>query len=154
MEYLLFREQQLSCDVDTAWDFFSNPHNLTNITPENIQFEVLSRDLQETIYEGMQIDYRVVPIFGVPMRWRTLIKDVDTKKSFVDIQERGPYKKWEHTHQFIPNSDGVLIKDSVRYILPMGILGRLVHALFVKRKLKEIFDYRYQVLEAVFNSRQ
>ncbi|WP_164126460.1 SRPBCC family protein [Sphingobacterium luzhongxinii] len=154
MEYLLYREQQLSCDVDTAWNFFSNPHNLANITPIKMQFEVLSKYLEESIYEGMQIDYRVVPIFGIPMRWRTRITHVDTKKSFVDFQERGPYKLWEHTHQFIPNGDGVLMKDSVRYILPTGIFGQLAHELFVKKKLNEIFDYRYQVLESKFNSLQ
>lgn len=154
MEYLLFREQQLSCDVETAWDFFSNPHNLAAITPDKMQFAVLSKDMEERIYEGMKIDYRDVPVFGLPMRWRTCITQVDTKKSFVDFQEKGPYKIWEHTHQFIQNGDGVLMKDSVRYVLPMGILGQLAHWLFVKKKLNEIFDYRYKVLEAKFNGRQ
>ncbi|TDQ77949.1 SRPBCC family protein [Sphingobacterium yanglingense] len=154
MDYLLFRQQQLSCDIDTAWDFFSNPHNLANITPDKMKFEVLSGGLEESIYVGMKIDYRIVPIFGVPMRWRTSITHVDTKKSFIDFQEKGPYKIWEHTHQFTPNENGVLMQDSVRYVLPMGILGRLAHMLFVRNKLNEIFDYRHKVLEAKFNGRQ
>lgn len=154
MDYLLFRQQQLSCDIDTAWDFFSNPHNLANITPDKMKFEVLSGGLEESIYVGMKIDYRIVPIFGVPMRWRTRITHVDTKKSFIDFQEKGPYKIWEHTHQFTPNKNGVLMQDSVRYVLPMGILGRLAHMLFVRKKLNEIFDYRHKVLEAKFNGRQ
>lgn len=56
-----------------------------------------------------------------------------------------------HFHEFIPNKEGVLIKDKVDYELPFGVLGNFVHRVFVKRKLAEIFDFRYGVLEKLFN---
>ena len=151
MKFRLYREQQLFCDLDTAWSFFSSPNNLSKITPKDMGFTVLSKDIQPEIFEGMLIDYTVSPILGIPLKWQTKITQVDKNKSFTDFQEKGPYKYWNHFHEFIPNKDGVLMKDTVDYELPMGFLGKIAHQAFVKKKLVSIFDYRYQVLEKYFN---
>ncbi|REC50387.1 SRPBCC family protein [Chryseobacterium pennipullorum] len=151
MRYRLYREQQLSCDRETAWTFFSSPHNLSEITPESMNFVVLS-DKNEPVFKGMEIEYRVSPLLGIPMRWKTVISQVDDYKSFTDFQKEGPYKYWNHFHEFIPNEKGVLMKDTVDYELPLGIFGRIAHQLFVKEKLKSIFDFRYRVLDDLFNS--
>lgn len=154
MIYQLHTTQQLNCDLDTAWDFFSSPHNLSKITPKEMKFNVLTELSEEPIYEGMVIDYKVVPLLGIPMKWRTKITQVNPKVSFTDFQEKGPYKLWNHFHEFIPNENGVLMKDTVNYELPFGILGNITHSLLVKQKVQSIFDYRYQVLEEMFNSKK
>lgn len=151
MRYKLLREQQLNCDLDTAWDFFSSPHNLEKITPKEMQFIVLSKDNNPTIYEGQVINYTVSPILKIQMKWRTRITQVDPNISFTDFQEQGPYKYWNHFHEFLPNEKGVLIKDTITYELPFGILGTIAHQLFVKNKLNKIFKYRFEVLEKMFN---
>ena len=99
----------------------------------------------------MIIDYKVSPLFNIPLKWRTRISKVDNPKSFTDFQEKGPYQYWEHHHEFIPVDGGVLMKDRVTYSLPLGILGRLAHRMLVKPRLEAIFNYRYQVLEKKFN---
>lgn len=152
MIYQLHRTQQLHCDIDTAWKFFSTPHNLSRITPKSMKFEVLTKTVDESIYEGMMINYKVSPLFGIRMKWTTLITQVSNKKSFTDYQQRGPYKLWKHTHEFIANEQGVLMKDTVNYELPLGFIGEIIHSLIVRKKLKHIFDYRYQVLEKLFNT--
>ncbi|RYD96609.1 MAG: hypothetical protein EOP54_13330 [Sphingobacteriales bacterium] len=151
MSYRLSRTQQLHCDADTAWKFFSSPYNLSRITPQDMKFLVLTELPDEPIYEGMTIDYKVTPLLGIPMRWRTRITQVDAGKSFTDFQEKGPYKRWNHFHEFIPNEQGVLIKDTVDYELPMGFLGKIAHTVMVQKKLKHIFDYRQRVLAQLFN---
>lgn len=150
MKHQLYREQQLHCDIETAWDFFSSPMNLSKITPDDMGFTVLSDLRDEPIYEGMIIDYTVSPILGIPLQWRTKITQVDNLKSFTDLQEKGPYKYWNHFHEFIPNADGVLMKDTVDYELPWGVLGAIAHHTFVRKKLESIFDFRYRVLEQKF----
>ena len=152
MRYQLYREQQLSCDIKTAWEFFSSPFNLAKITPQDMGFVVLSDLDNSPIFEGMEIDYTVSPLFGIPVKWKTRITQVDFQKNFTDVQEKGPYKYWNHYHEFIANEKGVLIKDSVDYELPFGFLGRIAHELFVKEKLYHVFEYRYKVLEGVFNN--
>lgn len=153
MRYQLHREQQLNCDVKTAWDFFSSPNNLSRITPTDMGFTVLTKDTDQELYEGMIINYTVSPLFHIPLKWQTRIKQVNRDKSFMDFQEKGPYKYWNHFHEFIPNDKGVLMKDTVDYELPLGFLGTIVHRLLVQKKLKNIFDFRYQVLEKMFNSK-
>lgn len=152
MIHQIHSEQQLYCDLDTAWKFFSSPHNLSEITPKDMSFIVLSTIKEDSIYEGMIIDYTVSPLFGVPMKWKTRISQVDNLKSFTDFQEKGPYKLWNHHHQFIQNEEGVLMRDTVDYELPFGILGDLVNSLVVRKKVEHIFNYRYQVLEQLFNN--
>ena len=151
MRYRLYREQQLHCDIPAAWHFFSSANNLSRITPDDMKFTVLSNDKMDNLFEGMIIDYTVSPLFGIPLKWRTRITRVEPNKSFVDFQERGPYKYWNHLHEFIPNGQGVLMKDTVDYELPFGVLGNLAHRLFVKQKLTHIFDFRYTVLDELFN---
>ena len=153
MKYQLFRQQQLNCDIETAWRFFSSPHNLAKITSKDMGFTVLSKEDADEIYEGMIIDYTVSPLFGIPLKWTTKIIQVYKNRSFTDFQEKGPYKLWHHFHEFIPNENGVLMKDTVDYELPFGFLGTIAHSLLVKSKVQEIFDYRYQVLEELFTSK-
>lgn len=151
MKHELYREQQLNCDLQTAWDFFSSPMNLPKITPKDMAFTVLSEQKTNKIFEGMIIDYTVSPLLGIPLKWKTRITEVIPNKSFTDFQEKGPYKYWNHFHEFIPNEKGVLVKDTVDYELPLGILGSVAHSLFVKNKLNHIFNYRYGILEKLFN---
>ncbi|MCT4287241.1 hypothetical protein CMU71_06535 [Elizabethkingia anophelis] len=151
MRYHLYREQQLNCNIEEVWDFFSSPLNLSKITPQDMKFTVLS-DLKNTpIYEGMEIDYLVSPVLGIPLKWKTRITQVNYQKSFTDLQAKGPYRYWNHYHEFIENDKGVLMKDSVNYELPFGLLGKLAHSLFVHKRLKGIFEFRYNFLEGYFN---
>lgn len=151
MRYQLKREQQLFCDIVTAWDFFSSPNNLSRITPKELNFVVLTDVGHNSIFPGMEINYTVAPLLGIPLKWQTVITQVEEQKSFTDFQKKGPYKYWKHFHEFIPNEKGVLMKDTVDYELPFGILGTIAHRLIVKKKLEHIFDYRYSVLENNFS---
>lgn len=117
-------------------------------------FVVLTDLKDDAMQEGMEIEYKVTPLFGIPMKWKTKITQVDFYKSFTDFQEKGPYKLWNHHHEFIENKDGVLMKDNLTYEMPYGVLGQLAHSLIVKKKLKRIFDYRYQVLEELINKKE
>lgn len=154
MRYQLQKQQQLNCDLETAWSFFAAASNLSKITPKEMNFTVLNELQDEHIFEGMIIDYLVTPLLGIQMKWQTEITQVDFQKSFTDFQKKGPYKYWNHFHGFIPNEKGVLVKDSVDYELPYGFLGEMMHNLIVKNKLNKIFDYRYEILESKFNQTQ
>jgi ligand-binding SRPBCC domain-containing protein len=153
MQYQLKKEQLLNCDMETAWKFFSSPKNLSKITPKEMNFIVLTEFDEDEIFQGMEIDYTVSPLFHIPLKWKTLITQVNFHKSFTDLQEKGPFKYWTHYHEFFANENGVLMKDTVDYELPFGFLGKLAHRLMVKKKLEEIFNFRYRVLENTFNKK-
>ena len=154
MKHQLYREQQLNCNLKEAWEFFSSANNLSKITPKEMNFVVLTQLPNDHIYKGMIIDYFVSPLLGIKMSWQTEITEVDHEKSFTDFLKKGPYKLWNHKHEFFENEEGVLMKDTITYELPMGILGELAHRLFVRKKLEHIFSYRKSVLEKMFNSKK
>lgn len=149
--YTLKTIQKLPITVDEAWDFFSSPANLKDITPSHMGFHILS-DLPSKMYPGMIIAYIVKPLFGIPVKWVTEITHIIEKKYFVDYQLMGPYKIWHHQHHFREIEGGVEMIDIVNYSLPLGFLGRWVNALLVGKKVKQIFNYRYKILEEKYGS--
>ena len=138
--------------MDTAWDFFSSAKNLALITPPELDFKILTDLNGEEIYEGMLINYTVKPLLGIPLRWETEICKVQKPFFFTDRQLKGPYKLWEHTHSYIPMNGGVMMKDEVKYQLPLGFLGDIAHAVIVRKKVENIFTFRRDVLKSIFQS--
>lgn len=151
--YSLKRIQNLPISLDQAWDFFSTPGNLKKITPEKMGFVVHSDPAFLTsIYAGQIITYTVKPLLGIPLFWMTEITHVEPGKFFVDEQRVGPYALWHHQHHFKEIPGGVEMTDLVHYRLPLGPLGDFAHWLFVRKQLKQIFNYRYQTLESFFGA--
>jgi ligand-binding SRPBCC domain-containing protein len=120
--------------------FFDNPANLVKITPPALRLSVVHAPA--TLAVGAVLDLRLHWL-GVPLAWRTYIREYDPPFRFVDVQVRGPYARWEHRHRFLEEQDGdTLMEDRVTYRLPLGPLGVLAHRLWVRRQLRAMWDYR------------
>jgi ligand-binding SRPBCC domain-containing protein len=142
--------QQIPVSLDTAWDFFSNPANLAAITPAEMGFKVISKHHGDKMYAGQIIEYTVKPVLGIPVYWMTEITQVKEKEFFIDEQRKGPYALWHHQHHFKAIPGGVEMTDIVHYRNPLGLLGKLANYLFVRKKLKGIFEYRFKKVEELF----
>ena len=149
--YTLRKEQFIARPLEEVFAFFSQPENLERITPKKLGFNIITPKPIE-MRAGALIDYTVRTL-GVPLRWTTLIAEYDPPRKFVDAQLRGPYSFWHHTHRFEAVEGGTLIMDEVRYGLPFGPLGRLAHALVVRRELEKIFGYRERVIGEIFGEK-
>lgn len=147
--YLLKREQIVDKPLEEVFEFFSRPENLTKITPPEMGFNIITPTPIEMI-RGSLIDYTVKVLGPFAVRWTSLISEYDPPHKFVDVQLRGPYSFWHHTHTFKNITEGTVIIDEVRYLIPMGIIGKAAHALFVRNKLEQIFDFRRQVIGNYF----
>jgi len=148
--HLLRREQFVPRPLAEVFPFFSRPENLARITPANLGFQILT-PTPITMKEGALIDY-TIGLLGLRVHWRTMITTYDPPFRFVDEQLAGPYAFWHHTHSFEEVEGGTWIRDEVRYLLPFGPLGRIVHTLFVRRKLDAIFHHRHQIIEGVLGA--
>jgi ligand-binding SRPBCC domain-containing protein len=148
--YQLIRKQIVKTNLETCWEFFSNPSNLKLITPDYMGFDVKTETPNE-MYEGLIISYTVRPLLNIPMEWVTEITHVKDKSFFVDEQRVGPYKLWHHEHHFKEIEERVEMLDIVSYQPPFGILGKMVHPFIIKPKLEEIFAYRLQKVDAIFH---
>ncbi len=141
----------LPLSLDVAWEFFSNPGNLAKITPEEMDFRIIS-GAEQKAYSGQVIVYSVRPMWNIPLRWVTEITQCVEKAYFVDEQRFGPYRFWHHLHRFTDSPDGVVMEDILHYALPFGPVGRLMGRLFIHKKVGEIFTYREKVLEKLFKN--
>lgn len=144
----LHASQLVPRPIEEVFAFFSKPDNLGRITPASMGFEQLSTDFD--MRPGLEIDHRIRPVLGIPMRWRSRIEAYDPPHAFADVQVRGPYRRWEHRHTFRSVPGGTLIEDEVTYALPLGPLGSLGHRLVVRAQLLEIFRHRARTIEAIF----
>jgi ligand-binding SRPBCC domain-containing protein len=152
MIHVLNKRQVVPAGIRECWKFFSDPHNLSKITPPGLDFQVLS-ELPDEIHEGMMIEYRVRPLLGIPMTWLTEITHVRGPHYFVDEQRVGPYALWHHEHEFVDMPDGrTELVDRIHYILPFSPLSEAVHALLVAPQLKTIFEYRIAAVEKIFGA--
>ena len=147
-EHILERTQITEHPLTEVFEFFADAGNLERITPPELNFKIITPQPID-IKKGELIDYQL-KLRGIPITWKTEITLWNPPHSFVDTALKSPYKQWIHLHTFEQRANGeTLMKDIVRYRLPLEPLGDLAHW-YVKKELKYIFDYRYKVIEEIF----
>lgn len=134
--------------IEETFAFFENPHHLARITPPWLGLAIRSEQ-RLVMRAGLEIDY-TIRWLGLPVAWKTVIREYEPPFRFVDEQAKGPYRYWRHTHTFEERPAGTLVLDHVAYELPFGGLGRLAHRLVVHKQLWGIFLYRRQALQEIF----
>lgn len=150
MKTFLFESQRtLERPITEVFEFFSNAHNLAEITPPELHLEILTPAPIE-MFAGTLIDYRL-KLHGIPLRWQTEITEWNPPHFFLDEQRRGPYRLWRHTHTFNETEDGVVVGDSVEY----AVWGNgIVNKLFVRPDIEKIFAYRSEQLDEIFRHKK
>lgn len=148
--YRIRRAQRIPSNLNDAWEFFSHPNNMIKVMPPNLRIKIIERQ-PRFIYSGMLINQKVKTIFGIKRSWITQILHEDEPNYFVDEQKFGPFRFWHHQHIFTEVFGGIEVEDIIHYSLPFGILGRLFNAIYIKKKLKKIFDYRAIAIKKLFD---
>lgn len=147
MKTLIFNTQRtVKRPLTEVFAFFSNAHNLAEITPPELHLNILTSAPIE-MSAGTLIDYRL-KLHGIPIRWQTEIVEWNPPHCFVDVQRRGPYRLWRHMHTFSETTDGIIVNDLVEY----AVWGnQLVDKFFVRPDIEKIFAYRSEQLEKIFH---
>lgn len=145
---------QFQCDVwlplppEELFPFFSDAANLDGITPPWLHFRIVTPQPLE-MRAGTLIDYKL-KVRGMPLRWRTRIREWQPPHRFVDEQLRGPYRQWIHEHLLEARDGGTLARDVVRYAVPLDCI---MHPLFVRRDVESLFAFRQDALRKKFGGR-
>ncbi len=143
-------EQDLPVSLEQAWSFFSRPENLQAITPDFMNFRILSDIKGREMYEGMIINYTVSPLLGIPLRWTTEITHCKPMSYFIDEQRSGPFALWHHEHHFEATPHGVRMTDRLSYALGFGWMGEWVNKFMIGNRIEAIFAHREEVLKSKF----
>lgn len=148
-DYLLTREHWLPRPVEEIFAFFSRPENLQAITPPWLDFRIVQTP--ELLTKGSLIRYRL-RLHWIPIWWTTVIAGWDPPYRFVDRQLSGPYRLWNHEHEFVPDRRGTTLRDRVTYALPFGFVGEIAQRAVVKADLQRIFDFRADTMRRLFQA--
>ena len=141
-------EQWVPKSKSEVFEFFSDAKNLETITPPSLNFKILNMSTDK-IESGSIINYKL-KIDGIPIKWRTLIKDWDPPHMFSDNQEKGPYTKWYHIHRFEDLGGGTLMTDQVDFKIPLGLSGKLIAGWKVVRDVQKIFQFRRETIDKIY----
>jgi ligand-binding SRPBCC domain-containing protein len=134
--------------LEEVFQFFSKAENLNLLTPPELEFKILT-PLPIKMGVGTLIDYRI-KLNGIPFNWKTEISKWKENECFEDQQLKGPYRIWHHTHAFKAVAGGTEMTDTVKYLSPGWFLEPIIQALFIKKKVEAIFDYRNNKLKEIF----
>ena len=147
--HTLSRVAVLRRPIGEVFAFYTDAANLELITPPWLGFRILT-PVSVRMARGARIDYRI-RLHGIPLGWKTEITRWEPPHLFVDVQLRGPYRRWEHTHEFVEVGGGTEVRDRVSYAVWGGWPGEWVRRAFIAPDLERIFDYRERVLAERFN---
>jgi uncharacterized protein len=147
----LHREQWLPLPQAEVFSFFCEARNLDRITPPWLHFRVLGQSGHE-LSAGTLIHYRLA-WHGMPLVWTSRIEEWLPPRRFVDLQLKGPYRLWHHTHSFEALHGGTLMVDTIRYAVPFGTMGDFCAGWLVRRDVEQIFDYRAREITAIFSKK-
>ena len=147
--HVLRLEQRLSAPPEAVFPFFADARNLEALTPPLLRFRLLTPE-PVAMGVGTFLQY-ALRIHGVPVRWDTLIQEWEPPHRFVDVQVRGPYRLWHHTHSLEPVDDGsaTLMRDTVRYAVGFGFFGEVARRAVVVRDVRAIFAFRAERVPAL-----
>ncbi|HEV2909699.1 MAG TPA: TIGR01777 family oxidoreductase [Candidatus Eremiobacteraceae bacterium] len=132
-------ERVVRAPLETIFAFFSDPGNLAQLTPPEVDFKMNAKTPGD-LRRGSVMEYSL-KVHGIRMKWESLITDWQAGVRFVDHQVRGPYELWRHEHRFAADPGGTRVRDLVAYSLPLAPLSGLALPL-VRADLRTIFAYR------------
>jgi len=137
--FSLNTSQLIPVAKDTAFHFFEDPRNLSDIIPDWVNFRVIDKGSDRVVRKNSEFNYTLTWL-GIPLRWRSRITDYAPPDRFTDVQLKGPYRSWIHTHIIENGPRGTLMRDEISYAIPL--IAVPVHALIIKKQLEAIFRHR------------
>lgn len=132
------------CSAEELYQWHNRPGALERLLPPWQNTAVLAR--QGGIAPGGTVDLKM-HAGPFPFRFRARHVENIPGRMFRDIQEKGPFASWSHSHFFETSAGGSVLRDQVRYSLPgQRFLPRFITAR-AEGELHRLFRHRQTLLE-------
>lgn len=167
--YRLQFERWVAIPIERVFLFFAEPNNLPRIMPPETGTKLTALKLgpppippadQAAVPNGDSLagvgseivtSFRPFPPLPLRARWIALITEFEWNHHFADIQKKGPFKLFQHRHEFSAETrngtSGTTVRDVIEYDPGFGALGQLAQWFFIAPTLKRTFVYRQRMLE-------
>ncbi len=119
--------------------FHDDPVSLVAITPPPVRVTIERFD--RPVRAGSRVIFRL-SVGPIGVRWEGVIAEYVDQKYFRDVQNKGPFGAWSHTHSFAAEAAGTRVNDRVEYEPPLGLIGKLIDPIVVRPALAFLFNYR------------
>jgi len=100
---------------------------------------------------GDQVTWRARH-FGVWQKLTVQIDAFDRPRYFSDRMIRGAFRRMVHHHYFDSTIDGTAMRDVFEFESPLGFIGWVVEAVFLKRYLRSFLVERNRVIKTAAES--
>lgn len=145
------RRTRIAASAEELFAWHAAPGALQRLTPP---WEPVEVEKEGRIEEGSETVLRI-RVGPFSLRWVARILDCIPGRSFRDVQVRGPFSSWQHTHRMEPDgSSASWLEDRIEYVLPFGWLGRWLGGWMVRRRLDQMFEYRHRITREAFAEKQ
>lgn len=157
-------EQWVPVPLRTVFRFFSDPRNLPRIMPDALAAELLRVDRvappdagpgsrEAGVGSVIVVSVRLFPPLPMRSTWVARIVEYERDRCFADVQDRGPFRRWVHRHEFEARTrdgqDGTVVRDRVEFEVGMGPLGTAASRLVVGPRMRSAFAHRHERLAAL-----
>jgi ligand-binding SRPBCC domain-containing protein len=157
-------EQWVPFPLPRVFRFFSDPRNLPRIMPPQLGAELVriaivpppgaAPDGSEAgVGTEIVVSVKLLPPLPVRSEWVARIVAYERDRFFADVQARGPFRRWEHRHEFESGErdgrEGTVVRDVLDYDVGLGALGAVAERLFVGRQMARTFAHRQRSLEGL-----
>jgi ligand-binding SRPBCC domain-containing protein len=153
-------EQWVPYPLGQVFEFFSNPENLPRVMPHNSATRLIairrvpppgdSGENAAGVGSIIITSFRILPFLPIRGRWTARITEFEWNRHFADVQDKGPFKRWHHRHEFRAESreacTGTLVRDVIEYEIGFGWLASAANSIFVKRQMENTFAERQRKL--------
>ncbi len=162
-------EQWIPAPLEEVFHFFAEPLNLPRLMPPELGAEIVSVKKAalspngKTAYSSsaagigteIRICVRLLPLLPIRTRWVARIVEFEPNRRFVDVQVKGPFRRWKHLHEFESTARdgqrGTLVRDDLEFEVGFGLLGDLAARWLVAGKVQRTFTTRQQRLQAALS---
>ena len=91
--------------------------------------------------------------FGIRQRFTAKIVAFDRPRRFVDELGKAAFKAMRHVHEFEPRDGGTLMRDTLDWVSPFGILGVIADKIAVERHMRDFVTRKQLALKELAERR-
>ncbi len=142
---IFIKKIRIRTSVEKLFTWHEGKGAVLRLTPPWIPLKIIARS-GEGIQEGAKIRFKI-KFFKIPMVWESEHINYQKNKFFKDMQTKGPFPLWVHSHMF--RQDGThhsIMEDKIEFKLPFQTLTRPFYK-FVIKEFERMFAYRHRILK-------
>ncbi len=139
------KKSRIDEPVESVFAWHERPGAIERLSPPWDRIQFLRQS--DGIAPGSRVCLKIFPFMGLPMKWTARHTAYEKHRLFRDVQEKGPFSRWVHTHRFTPDgADACLMEDRIEYALPFHLATGGIFESSVRDRLDKIFTYRHRTI--------